>query len=111
MPAKDAIKFCVLSRQWDLLWISIPNLLFYCESTKSEENQQFASFIDKTLMRYGCQRIDKFLVKFCYDYALKEKVESWVRFAMTHEVEELCFDFESGGVHVMHETLLPIVGW
>ena len=42
------------------------------------------------------------------NHALIKKVDSWVCFTTTKDVEELCLDFESGGVYSMHETLCSI---
>ena len=88
LPTEDAIRTCVLSKRWQCLWTSIPNLLFHCRSFNSEEVYRFASSIDKILMIYSSSKIKEFLMDFCYDYGLKDQVDSWLHFASNHEVEE-----------------------
>ncbi|KAJ4846068.1 hypothetical protein Tsubulata_002591, partial [Turnera subulata] len=92
LPTAQAIRISyLLSKRWGSLWAFTPNLLF--SSRPSLPPRRFASFVDKTLTLYQSEKVKKFSVELQVLKALEEQVGSWVNFAITHHVEELCLVF------------------
>ncbi|KAJ4848352.1 hypothetical protein Tsubulata_012730, partial [Turnera subulata] len=92
LPIAQAIRTSfLLSKRWGSLWASMPNLLF--SSRPSLPPRRFASFVDKTLSLYQSKKVKKFSVELQVLKALEGQVGSWVNFAITHHVVELCLVF------------------
>ncbi|OMO65103.1 hypothetical protein COLO4_31581 [Corchorus olitorius] len=86
LQKKEAVKTGVLSTRWKHLWTSNPNLTFGT-FFDIRDDQQYASFVNKTLARYNSynNKVRKFFLS-CY---LDIFDGEWLRFAIRHVVENL----------------------
>ncbi|KAF8015168.1 hypothetical protein BT93_H0848 [Corymbia citriodora subsp. variegata] len=69
LPTRDVVKTCVLSKRWQSVWTAISDL--------------------KVLTLYRWRKVIKFHLDIRSKYFYPFKIDSWVRFAIDHEVEEL----------------------
>ncbi|KAI6705717.1 hypothetical protein NL676_008679 [Syzygium grande] len=92
LPTRDVVKTCVLSRRWRSYWTTVPDLRF---SVSSHHD----SFVDRILRLYGRGKVRKFHLDFNSEQLWPSNIDSWVGFAIDHEVEELrlnlniCYDY------------------
>lgn len=91
LPVQDAIKFCTLSKHWNSLWISNPNLVFYCESTDIEGIRRFASFVNTTLSIYISSKMNKRMLELRYDICFRKGEQT----LSTMKIE--CISFATSG--------------
>ncbi|KAK9265424.1 hypothetical protein L1049_003549 [Liquidambar formosana] len=95
----DAIQTSFVCQKWRHLWSSIPFLnfshaLFPRFGSHSETHRFFAEFIDRTLILRSHSPLLKFRLQFDYTedrYAYH--ADSWIRYAVTHNVVDLDLDF------------------
>ncbi|KAA8519883.1 hypothetical protein F0562_014207 [Nyssa sinensis] len=93
LPTKFAVATGTLSKRWQHLWTSVPNLVFRRSGSSNEGIRQFVSFVNRTLLLYGCSNVRKFYIDFEYPKCFESCVNCWVRFATRHNVEELDLHF------------------
>ncbi|XP_075666009.1 putative F-box protein At1g49610 [Castanea sativa] len=89
-PTKDAIKTGVLSKRWVYLWTSVPSLSF--TDTSFENAAAFATAVDDALLLHWAPKLTNFSLEFkdwAYRPELKPRVDLWLRFATTAEVDRL----------------------
>ncbi|KAJ4846069.1 hypothetical protein Tsubulata_002592 [Turnera subulata] len=92
LPVQEAINTSSLSKRWVSLWTTVPTLDFSRQCRRSRT--AFASFVEETLKRYNSKKVKKFSVDFGFlGTELEDQVDSWVGFAISHQVEELCLVF------------------
>lgn len=107
LPIEDAVKTGVLSKRWQFLWTFLPSLDFRSsvsiddydsddEDTLVAAKTGFATFVDKTLFFSKLSKLKKFGVSLEYEPYLASKVNTWTRFAVGKEVEELHLGFYHG---------------
>ncbi|KAA8519872.1 hypothetical protein F0562_014038 [Nyssa sinensis] len=94
LPTKYAVTTGTLSKRWQHLWTSVPNLVFRRSGSWNEGIRQFVSFVNRTLLLYGCSNVRKFYIDFEYQKCFESRVNCWVRFATRHNVEELDLHFD-----------------
>ncbi|KAF8029268.1 hypothetical protein BT93_E1826 [Corymbia citriodora subsp. variegata] len=82
LPTRDVVKTCVLSKRWQSVWTAISDLKF---SVSSYDD----SFVNRVLTLYRWRKVIKFHLDIRSKYFYPFKIDSWVRFAIDHEVEEL----------------------
>jgi hypothetical protein len=59
LPARDAVRTCVLAQSWRNRWRSAPAVRFTCSTTGLVGVHAFAAFVDGLLrVRRGGQRLD-----------------------------------------------------
>ncbi|KAK9286016.1 hypothetical protein L1049_025219 [Liquidambar formosana] len=95
----DAIQTSIVCQKWRHLWSSIPFLnfshaLFPRFGSHSETRRFFAEFVDRTLILRSHSPLLKFRLQFDYTedrYAYH--ADSWIRYAVTHNVVDLDLDF------------------
>ncbi|KAF8391414.1 hypothetical protein HHK36_023719 [Tetracentron sinense] len=96
LDMKDAVKAGVLSKRWERLWASVPDLFFWESSPDDDSDDhedEFVNLVDRTLILYEGSKIRKFGV-LCYEYRawFASYVDSWIRFVVRKKVENLDLD-------------------
>ncbi|XP_056158495.1 F-box protein At5g03100-like [Syzygium oleosum] len=81
LPTRDAVKTCVLSKRWQSVWTNISDLRF---SVSSYDD----TFVDRVLTLYVGRKVKIFHLDIKQDY-YHPIVDSWVHFAIDHQVEDL----------------------
>ncbi|PSS24688.1 F-box/LRR-repeat protein [Actinidia chinensis var. chinensis] len=111
LPIEDAIKTDVLSKRWQFLWTHVPSLLFRhrrpyrnggdIDETSDDINEvsDFVAFVDKTLVLCSGSEVKKFGVCFGFEWEFTSRVNSWTRFAVKNEVEELHLELPVPVIH------------
>ncbi|KAF8029270.1 hypothetical protein BT93_E1828 [Corymbia citriodora subsp. variegata] len=86
LPTRDVVKTCVLSSRWRSYWPTVLDLRFSVSSPHD-------SFVDRVLKLYGRSKVRKFHLDINSKSFCPSKIDSWVGFAIDHQVEELLLDF------------------
>ncbi|KAL4563325.1 hypothetical protein LXL04_027366 [Taraxacum kok-saghyz] len=89
---KDAIKTGILSKRWKHVWTSVPTLIFE-HNAYNHSRFDFISFVDKALAQCRLLSLKKFGLYICYDLQIESKINSWIRYAINRNVEELILRF------------------
>ncbi|KAF8365067.1 hypothetical protein HHK36_032928 [Tetracentron sinense] len=98
MPMKDAVKTGVLSKRWEFLWASVPDLDFHYSNPdffdpNDKPEDKFLYLVDRTLFFYEGFKIRKFRVDFNeFSGWFAPYVDTWIRFMVRKKVEELHLD-------------------
>ncbi|KAJ3705443.1 hypothetical protein LUZ61_009148 [Rhynchospora tenuis] len=92
MPVKEAVRTCCLSKNWRVVWSSIPELVYdehsisIPEIWQFEDTRKMVKFVDKFLLLHD-GLIRKFViadVKLC-----SRAVKRWTRVLLRKEIEEI----------------------
>ncbi|XP_048131525.1 putative F-box/LRR-repeat protein At5g02930 [Rhodamnia argentea] len=83
LPTRDVVKACVLSKSWRSVWTTISDLRFSVSSYDDD------SFVDRVLTLYEWAKVKKFHLDIRAELIYPFQIDSWVRFANDHQVEEL----------------------
>lgn len=87
---KEAIRTGTLSKRWQHLWPSVPNLIFYNpDLDESHSPSDFFSSVEKTITQCRQVKLKKFELNSTYKIQFESLVNSWIRFAINCNVEEL----------------------
>lgn len=89
LPTEDAITTSFLSKRWQHLWASFPNLTFRCRRSWKEVLREFIGFVNGIVRRYGSSNLKKFSVDFDFLGLFADRISVWIRFATRHNVEEI----------------------
>uniref|UniRef100_A0A5B6YJ97 F-box domain-containing protein n=1 Tax=Davidia involucrata TaxID=16924 RepID=A0A5B6YJ97_DAVIN len=89
LPMKEVVKTGTLSKRWQYLWTSVPNLNFSDPIFERHCIRSFVSFVDRTLTLCRQSKINKFTIHFGYEPRFAYNVNLWIRFATSCDVEEL----------------------
>ncbi|XP_059439334.1 F-box protein At4g22280-like [Corylus avellana] len=92
LPTKDAIRTSVLSKRWDYLWASIPNLVF--EQSLPAKRTLLMNFVDRALCLRDSSDIKRFTL--CCDVLCDaSRVNTWISAVVRHNVQELCIELDN----------------
>ncbi|CAH2060420.1 unnamed protein product [Thlaspi arvense] len=98
LPTKTAVSTSILSKQWEFLWMWLPNLEYDELDVKSSVIIRFRDFIDKNLPLHRAPIIQTLILSFqLSDLSQPENIKRWVGTAVSRCVRELsiylfCFD-------------------
>jgi hypothetical protein len=91
LPTKDVVRTCVLSKRWDYLWASIPNLVF--EQSLPAKRTLLMNFVDRALcLRYSSD-IKRFTLR-CDVLCDSSRVNTWISAVVRHNVQELSIELD-----------------
>ncbi|XP_019085295.1 PREDICTED: F-box/FBD/LRR-repeat protein At2g26030-like isoform X2 [Camelina sativa] len=86
LPTKDSVKTSVLSKRWELLWLSVPVLDLKVSDFPDED---YARFIDKFMDFNRNSRMQMFKIKYD-DYTYDDdRLTGWVSTAVNRGIEHL----------------------
>ena len=84
---KQAIRTGILSKRWKNLWTEVRNLIFIHRS--EVRTPEFLSYIEKVLRLRGQSNLNKFRLDIPYNYGIDKKVNNWIRYAFSCNVQDL----------------------
>ncbi|KAJ3705439.1 hypothetical protein LUZ61_009144 [Rhynchospora tenuis] len=85
LPVREAVRTCCLSKNWRVVWSSIPELV-YGEVRPYKDNKKVVNFFDKFLLLHN-GFIRKFVIS---DVELCSRVvKRWMRVLLSKEIEEM----------------------
>jgi hypothetical protein len=91
LSTKDAVRTSVLSKRWEYMWVSIPNLVF--ERSLRSKRTLLMNFVDRAL----CLRdsdIKRFILS-CDVLSDASRVNTWISAVVRHNVQELYIELEN----------------
>ena len=100
LPTRDAVRTSVLSKVWEYLWASTPNLDFdmYSLAKRKRKRKLFMNFVERVLYLRDSSVLQRFTL--CYDVLQDaSRVNSWISVAVRHNVQVLSIklrNFEDG---------------
>ncbi|XP_076944578.1 F-box/LRR-repeat protein 25-like [Bidens hawaiensis] len=83
---KYAVRTSALSKRWEHIWHSVLKLRFVHYNDVSPE---FFSSVDKTLIQRRQLKLKKFMLDTCYDSRFESRIDNWIRYAVSCNIEEL----------------------
>ncbi|KAF9606006.1 hypothetical protein IFM89_021332, partial [Coptis chinensis] len=100
LPMKEAMRSSILSRQWRYVCSSLSNLKFDqvdFEKTKKCKRGDFRDFVDETLLSHNGSDIKRFslTVKLGDTFISSRHLNSWISFAVNHNVQDFKFSFDT----------------
>lgn len=107
LPTRDAVRTCVLSKQWEKKWTSIYNLEFKDVQFRGHgpsRKDRFSNFVDRVLMQCSSTTLQSFRLTCTssptdnYD---PDRINSWISTALRRNTQFLLIDTCS------QSTLLP----
>ncbi|KDP32220.1 hypothetical protein JCGZ_13827 [Jatropha curcas] len=99
LSTKSAIQTSLLCRKWRYLWCQLSSLNFPYSSVSTATSipaRSLADFINQTLIRRPSTSppLQKFHLQFDFkEHLYSSHVDSWVRYAILHHVQQLELDF------------------
>ncbi|KAL5709044.1 hypothetical protein ACHQM5_019773 [Ranunculus cassubicifolius] len=86
----DVVRTCLLSTRWRYLWVYTPCLDF--EISDSSGISDKGNFIDRSLFHHEGSKVEILLIYILYKDTLARQIDSWIRFALRHNVEDFTLD-------------------
>ena len=98
LPTKDAVRTCLLSKRWEYLWASIPNVDFeqsFDSPIKMSKSKRrlLMNFVERLLCLRESYAIKRFALRcdVLHDVA---RVNTWISAVVRHNVQELDIDLD-----------------
>ncbi|XP_021740447.1 putative F-box protein At1g49610 [Chenopodium quinoa] len=88
---EEAARTTVLSKRFNSIWNSV-SVLNFSDENSGKVGKFFISFVDIALQLHRRREIERFSVKFGYDFMFSSSVDDWVEFAVKKQVKFLCLD-------------------
>ena len=109
---KEAIKTSSLSKRWQYVWTSVPNLIFIQDVTGNIRTDSltlpdFLSTIDQTLAQCRHVNLNKFVVDTTYTIGFESQVRNFIRHAIIRNFEHLVIELDD--ISMLHEFDLSSV--
>ncbi|XP_076904996.1 F-box/LRR-repeat protein 25-like [Bidens hawaiensis] len=102
---KHAARTGSLSKRWKRIWHSVPSLAFrHTYRTQGRVSPEFMYFVDKTLTQRPQSKLNKFMLSAYYANHNVYQINSWIRYAVNCDVENLCL----GLWNTEHEANFPL---
>ncbi|WCJ33255.1 F-box/RNI-like superfamily protein [Euphorbia peplus] len=98
LPTQDTISTSLVSHKLRSYWSLIPSLnLSYSRfppyNNPNTTRQFFAEFVDRILISRSLSPLTKFTLDFIYEERYGFHVDSWIRYAIKNQVQEIDLDF------------------
>jgi hypothetical protein len=91
LPTKHAVRTSVLSKRWEYLWASIPNLVF--KRSSPEKREILMNFVERVLCLRESYAIKRFTLP-CDVLSDAARVNTWISAVVRHNVQELDIDLD-----------------
>ncbi|OMO63149.1 hypothetical protein CCACVL1_22458 [Corchorus capsularis] len=98
LDIKTAIQTCVLSKRWNNLWTSLPQLHF--DSRSFNKLTPFKKFVLNVLSR--CKDNGLFSLRFFQASMDRSFIHRVLRYAASHGVQEVTLQHHLNGLHIAH---------
>ncbi|KAL5730042.1 hypothetical protein ACHQM5_002916 [Ranunculus cassubicifolius] len=93
LKMEDVMKTTLLSKRWRYFWTAAPCLNFKA-SVDMINRQQYEAFVDRALFAYEASKLKKFRLSYFFRPDSNSfQVDSWIRFVVRRDVEEMELDF------------------
>ncbi|KAL7000300.1 hypothetical protein U1Q18_001448, partial [Sarracenia purpurea var. burkii] len=93
LTMKDVVRMSVIAKKWRYVWLSVACLNF---SPMKMPKDKETDFIEQCLRRDERSKIQKMVITYYYQRGDAHHFDSWIRFALTRNVEELHLNFIEG---------------
>ncbi|XP_030469693.1 F-box/LRR-repeat protein At3g59190-like [Syzygium oleosum] len=95
LPLKDVVRTSALSRRWEYMWASVPNLNF--NELEFPDRMEFLGFVERALLLSDSSPL-KSLSLLCFVDREASRINSWITTAIRRKVQKLqvclCFQTE-----------------
>ncbi|XP_073292554.1 F-box/FBD/LRR-repeat protein At1g51370-like isoform X2 [Primulina huaijiensis] len=102
LPTKDALRTCVLSKNWEYKWTSIYNIVIDDSkrfSLKTTRRKSVVYFVNRIFILSHTSRLKRFHLAFQQEYDAC-RIMTWISAALMRNVEDLLIVYDYGGVVV-----------
>ncbi|XP_062085225.1 F-box/FBD/LRR-repeat protein At5g56420-like [Humulus lupulus] len=96
LPTKDVFRTCLLSKQWKLMWYSVP--LSFSDAEEEEDIEKLYKYVDNYLKHRKTSKnfmVDSTITSFklqmmsCYQIYKDTCIDKWLAFAVESKVKEI----------------------